>query len=448
MKNNDKRTAFKQTFSELRPFLTLWLTQSFSALGSAMTNFALVIWLYNRTGSALTTALLTVCSYAPYVLMSIFAGAISDRWNKRAVLLWCDTLAALCTVGVLVLLRTGQLDAWHLYALNALNGLMNTVQSPAADVAVTLLTPEKHYQKTSGLRSFSNSLVTIITPVFATALVTLLGVEAVIAFDLLTFGAAFLSLLFLIRIPEVEKPAQAKEGMLTAAKAGLSWLSQNLGILWLMLFLAAINLIASIYNAALPALVLSRPYGGEMVLGVLNTATGIATLLGSLLVTLLPTPKSRVKTICNTLLISMSTENFLLSLGRSPWVWYIGAVLGWLVIPIMSANLDVVMRSRIPAHVQGRVYSVRNSLQFFTIPVGYLLGGWLVDNVFEPLMARTDSRLLIGLFGTGKGSGAAFLFLLIGFAGVAVCLIFRRLKHIRALEEAGGETDETPAVQA
>ncbi len=430
-----KRSSFAQTFGELKQFLALWLTQSLSALGSAMTNFALVLWLYGSTGSALTTALLAVCSYAPYVLVSIFAGAVSDRWNKKAVLLVCDSLAALCTLVVLYLLRTGQLAAWHLYLLNALNGLMNTVQSPAADVAVTLLTPEKHYQRTSGLRSFSNSLVTILTPVFATALVALAGTEAVIAFDLFTFGAAFLSLLLVIRIPEAEKPAQKKEGILKAAAEGLRWLVQNPGILWLILFLAAINLIASIYNAALPALVLSRPFGGERVLGILNAATGIATLLGSLLVTVLPTPKSRVRVICNTLLISMSTENFLLSLGRSPWVWYLGAVLGWLVIPLMNANLDVVMRSRIPAQVQGRVYSVRNSLQFFTIPLGYLLGGALVDHVFEPLMAQTDSRLLTGLFGTGKGSGAAFLFLLVGFAGVAVCLVFRRVRAIRQLEE-------------
>ena len=423
------KQSFKQTFHELRSFLLLWLTQSFSALGSAMTNFALVIWLFERTGSALTTALLTVCSYAPYVMMSIFAGAISDRWNKKTILLVCDTLAAICTVVVLYLLRTEQLEAWHLYALNALNGLMNTVQSPAADVSITLLTPEKHYQKTSGLRSFSNSLVTILTPIFATALVTLVGVEAVIAFDLFTFGAAFLSLLFLIRIPKAAVAQEQREGMLRAARAGLSWLGKNPGILWLMLFLAAINLIASIYNAALPALVLSRPYGGETVLGTLNASTGIATLLGSLIVTVLPAPKSRVKTICNTLLISMSTENFLLSLGRSPWVWYAGSILGWLMIPLMNANLDVVMRSRIPAAVQGRVYSVRNSLQFFTIPLGYLLGGWLVDSVLEPLMATlTDGHFLLRLLGAGKGSGAALLYLIIWGLGIGVVVV-SMVKH-------------------
>lgn len=92
---------------ELRSFLILWLTQSFSALGSAMTGFALIIWSYQTKGSALTTALLSVCSYGPYVLMSIFAGAISDRLNRKTVMLVCDTLAALSTVVTMAMLRGG-----------------------------------------------------------------------------------------------------------------------------------------------------------------------------------------------------------------------------------------------------------------------------------------------------------------------------------------------------
>ena len=81
-----------KTLNEFKFFIILWLTQSFSSLGSAMTNFALVIWLYQDSGSALTTALLSVCSYAPYVIMSIFAGAISDKWNKKQLCLYAIVL--------------------------------------------------------------------------------------------------------------------------------------------------------------------------------------------------------------------------------------------------------------------------------------------------------------------------------------------------------------------
>ena len=421
-----------KTLNEFKFFIILWLTQSFSSLGSAMTNFALVIWLYQDSGSALTTALLSVCSYAPYVIMSIFAGAISDKWNKKTVMLVCDCFAALCTVITLILLKTGTLAVWHLYILNALNGLMNSVQSPASDVAITLLTPEKHYQKTSGMRSFSNSLVSILTPVFAAAIVSFAGIEAVIAFDLITFTAAFCVLMFFIKIPEAPQKSENNETLLQSAKSGFVYLKYNKGILWLILFLSAINLIASINSSVLPAMVLSK--ANETALGLVNSCVGVATLFGSLVATFFPKPRSRIKVICNCLLFSMSTENFLLSFGNHTIIWCIGSVLGWMLIPLMGANYDVIFRSNVPKEVQGRVYSVRNTLQFFTIPVGYFLGGFLVDEVFEPFMENTEISLFTNIFGNGKGSGASLLFFIIGAAGVMVCLIFRRIKSLRKLE--------------
>ena len=431
----------KKLVNEFRSFLILWSTQALSALGSSMTGFALIIWSYQQKGSALTTALLSVCSYAPYVMMSIFAGALSDSWNKKITLLVCDSFAALCTVMVLILLRTGNLEIWHLYALNALNGLMNTVQQPASDVTISILTPKKHYQRISGMRSFSNSLVSILTPSAAAAILAISGVQAVLLFDLATFAAAFVSLLFFIKIPEADEKKKSsdqeeKTTVLQSAGAGLRYLRDNRGILDLILFLAAINLTASIYNAALPAMLLSREGGGEAALGIVNTAVGLALLAGSIITSVLPAPASRVKVICNTLLISMSTENFFLAFGRSVPAWCTGAVLGWICIPIMNANMDVLFRDSIPITMQGRVFSARNSLQFFTIPIGYFLGGILVDKVLEPFMASQNAgRITTLLFGEGKGSGAALLFFALALTGIITCLVFRRDPHIWALEK-------------
>lgn len=75
----------------LGPFLRLWSTQTFSALGSSMTSFALVIWAYEQSGSALSTALLSICSYAPYVLLSIFAGGHKEINRTN---LTCSDIAA------------------------------------------------------------------------------------------------------------------------------------------------------------------------------------------------------------------------------------------------------------------------------------------------------------------------------------------------------------------
>lgn len=422
-------------FAGMRGFAILWSTQTLSALGSAMTGFALVLWAYRQSGSAVTTALLSVCTYAPYVAMSIFAGALCDRWDKKRTMFFCDLFAALTTLAVLLLASAGRLRTGHLYILNALNGLMNTLQKPAADVTVSLLVPREGYQRAAGMQALGNALSSVLAPVLGSMLFAFAGLEAVIFFDLGTCMVALVALGGFVRVPAPEA-APKGESPLAAARAGLRFLRREKGVLHLIFFLAAINLIASMYNAALPAMALSRPGGGETALGWVNACTGMATLAGGAFVSLRNAPRSRVRVIQNALLFSMSTENLLLAVGRTPLVWCLGAVLGWLCIPAMNANMDALLRLRIPLAMQGRVYAARNTLQFFTIPVGYLLGGYLVDGVCTPLMAaQPPQSVLARLLGNGGGSGAALLFLGIAFAGVLVCLAFRADRQIWALEE-------------
>jgi len=424
------------TIKEMKQYLMLWASQAFSGLGSAMTSYALVIWSYTQEGSALVTSMLMVCSYAPYVIFSIFAGALSDRWNKKKTMLVCDSIAAVTTVIVLILLQSGRLEIWHIYILNAVNGLMNTVQRPASDVAVSRICPKKYYQKIGGMQYLSSSLNSILTPIIATAILGIAGIQIIILFDLASFMVAFIVLALWIRIPEEENPEEEKEKLMDSVKEGIQYLKKERGIFDLILFLAAINLVASIYEAAFPAMVLSRNGGSEKALGMVNAVIGVSTLAGSFLATFMKEPKSRVRVICNTLLFSMSFENFMLGLSQNVWIWCLGGFLGWIFIPLMSTNLSAIMRLHIPQNMQGRVFAVRNSLQFFTIPIGYFMGGMLVDYVFEPIMAvQKAESLLVKIFGAGKGSGAAFLFFVIAFAGIGVCLYFRRSRYIWELEK-------------
>lgn len=456
------KTKYRDTLSEMGPFLLFWSSQSFSSLGSAMTGYALVIWSYTQSGSALRTAMLMVSTYAPYVLLSIFAGALSDRWNKKRTMLACDFIAACTTVAALILLRSGILRIWHLYLINGIGGISNTLQQPASEVATTRILPKKYYQKVGGMRYLSNSCNSILTPILATAVMGLVGLEGVIFFDLFTFVTAFLVLAFLIRIPgdeingrpvaddagqndigqknadksdEGQEEIKRQDSVLTLVREGIVYLREEKGIFGLMMYLAAINLVASVYDAAFPAMMLSREGGSEQVLGMVNAVIGVSTLLGSLVASLVKKPKSRVRMVEYCLLFSMSTENFMLAFGRTPLVWCIGGFCGWILIPLMSGNLDAIYRLRVPEEMQGRFYAVRNSFQFFTIPVGYLLGGILIDYVFEPIMAsQTADSVLVCMFGAGKGSGAAFLFGVLGIAGVMVCLYFQGNKHIRELK--------------
>ena len=369
----------KNELFELKDFLILWSTQSISQFGSSITAFALTIWLYEKTGSSLSTAALTICSYTPYVLMSIFAGALTDRFNKKNTMLGCDVFAAICTITVFALFKTNRLMIWHLYVLNAISGLMNTVQQPASEVAMTLITPEKYYQKTSGFCSLSRSLISILNPLIATALYSFTGLNGVIAVDIGSFMVAFTALLFFIKIPE--NKSNKKEQILKLAEEGLVFLKENPLIMTLILFMSGVNLVASAFDATLPGYVLSNPKGSSSILGMVTSCSGIAMIIGSLIVSVLPKPKDRVKVIYLTMLCSLGTENFLLAFSREPVMWCIAQLIGWIFIPIMSANLDVILRSSIPVELQGRVYACRNTLQYFTIPIGLFLGGFMVDNV-------------------------------------------------------------------
>lgn len=429
--------TIRKDIINLKDYLVLWSTQFLSTLGSSMTSFALILWSYQAEGSALTTAILSVCSYVPYILMSMISGVISDKWNKKLVLITCDSIAAICTIITLKLLSDGNLEIWHLYCLNAVNGFMSSLQSPVSEVVVSLLVPKEYYQKTSGLQSLSNSLSSIITPMLAAALLSFGSIQLVIMVDLATFIIATVTLLFFVKIPKLDtKEHEDDIGFIESAKLGLNFLKEKKGIFYLMMFLAMINLSASMYNAALPALILSKMNDGVVSLGTVQTVSGVALLIGSLITTVASKPRSRVRVICNTLLISMSTENFFLAFGNSTYIWCIGAFLGWVCIPLMSANMNVLFREQIPIHLQGRVFSIRNAFQFFTIPIGYFLGGFLVDYCFEPFMKNQQpNSLLTQVFGSQKGAGAALLFLVLAILGTVTCLIFRKNKEIWKLEE-------------
>src|SRR3989339_93891 len=166
--------------SSLKDFFLLWSGQLLSKLGSSMTSFALIIWVYKTENTVMSATLLSVFSYLPYVLVSFLAGLIIDRFSKKKVLIFCDSVAALCTLCAFILILTGTLELWHLYLINFVSGFMNAFQDPASKVACTKIVPEKYYTKTNGLQSLSDSIISILTPVLATVILSLFGINMIL----------------------------------------------------------------------------------------------------------------------------------------------------------------------------------------------------------------------------------------------------------------------------
>lgn len=429
---------FFSLFQGLRTFLVLWASQSVSELGSAMTSYALIVWAYQNGGSVMDVSLLAVCSFLPSVALSFLAGAAIDRLNKRRVMLICDAVAAAGTLTVLWLSEAGTLQIWHLYLVNFALGLMNTLQIPASTVAVTLLVPKAQYGRAGGLQAFSSALTTILTPAFAVALLTLFGLRSVLLLDLASFFIAFGVLLFAIRIPEQVAPRGEKRkagGVLE----GVAYLRRDRTLFKTILFFAFINLLAYLSGGgSIPtAMILSRPGGGELALGAYSSAVGLGALIGSVWATLMRPPKHRRRLIFLSCALSFSLSDFLLGVGRAPWVWVLAGLIGNLPLPLLNANLSVVMRTRVPVELQGRVFAARDTLQYCTVPVGYLLGGLLVDRVFEPAMAADTllRRHLGPLVGVGPGAGMAAVLIASGILGPLACLLALRDRSLRSLDD-------------
>ena len=433
----------KHSLKQLHSFLLLWGSQTVSQLGTAMVDYAVIIWVYSRKGTASSVTLLTVCIFLPTIFLRFLAGSAVDRWNKKRIMLTADLLAACGTLAVFVLHSADVLQIWHLYVINFLLSLMNAFQEPASFVAVSMLVPKEHYVRASGLQGFSGAAVSILAPALGALLVSSGGLDLVLIIDLATFAFAFCVLLFLIRIPETEKKGTEEEPFSKTCLTGIRYLKDHKAILRITLFLAVINFLAKLGNdGMLSPFILGRTGNNQQVLGAVESFTALGVLAGSLMATLMKPAGRRTRLIFVTTGLVFA-GNIIQGLTSRPWLWCAAAFGSYLLAAVMNVNMNTMMRERIPVEMQGRVFSAKSTLESFTIPPALLLGGMLADTVLEPFM-QTDTpmkRALSGLAGTGKGSGIGLMFLVVGTAGMLIS--FTRLRKPVYRELDGDQTETT-----
>lgn len=412
-----------QTFVELHAFLWLWSSQSISAMGTAMTEYALVIWAYEQTGTAESLSMLTLCSFLPTILFRFIAGAVADRWNKKILLLTADLFAACGSLGILLLHTSVSLTFGWLYGINFLLSLMNAFQVPAAYVATSLLVPKEHYTKTGGLQAASGALISILSPLLGSVLLSFGGLEAVLLVDLGTFTVAWITLFFL-PIPSMAAEAWAKkESLWQNITSGFCFLRRQPILFRLILLIAFVNFLAKLgSDGQMPAFILSRTDHNQAILGAVQSAMALGILAGGSLITILKPPKNdtrRILCLCTFIFLA----GILFALSRNTVWWCIFAFLQYMCAAAMNVYWGARLRTAVPIAMQGRVFSTRDTIQNCTIPAGLYLGGMLADHVFEPVMA--NSSLIRAVFapvlGGQKGAGIALLFLLVSALGFAVC---------------------------
>ena len=407
-----------------KKYVILWLSQSVSGLGSSMTGFALVLWAYGQSHSAMSVSLMSFCNYVPYVFLSLFVGSFIDRHKKKTIMLVSDSIAAAGSLAVLAFLLAGCLEVWIIYAINAVVGITNAFQQPASAVATGRLVPKEKISNVSGMNSFSNNLIVVFSPMLAAFLFAAGGLPLILMIDLASFVFAFCILLFYITISE-KVQGKAYSSPFAGIAEGFAFLKKEKGILYIMLTMALINFCSRLtYENILSPMILARSSGDSIVLGTVNACMGIGGIAGGVIVSVKKESRHKAVAIYVPAALSFLFGDLMMAASQNVFWWSAAAVAASLPIPFIQASQNTILYRKIPAAMQGRVFAVRNAIQYSTIPVGIILGGYLADYVFEPFMASGNrlAGMLKMIVGDSAGSGMAVMFLCTGICGFTVSM--------------------------
>ena len=171
----------------LRNYMVFWLGQTLSQIGSSITNFAIIIWVYEQTQSPLSVALLSVSIWVPKIIFGMIAGSVTDRINKKAVILLSDSLTAVLSIAIFLLVFANSLVVWQIYVFNILTGLFSCLQRNASEVVQTVIVPKRYYISAEGMRSFSFGAADLVAPLAGTTLYIIAGMKLVVIVDIGTF---------------------------------------------------------------------------------------------------------------------------------------------------------------------------------------------------------------------------------------------------------------------
>ncbi|MBW3569777.1 MAG: MFS transporter [Gemmatimonadetes bacterium] len=421
----------------MRTYSAVWFGQMVSMIGTTLTEFGVSVWVYQKTGSATVFAMILLFSVLPGILISPLAGPLVDRWDRRKTMVLADTGAALSTLSMALLLISDRLEVWHILVAVSFSAACRAFQGPAWMASTSLLVPEEHLGRASGMMSFARSAAAIAGPLLAGVLVPVIGLQGVVLIDFATFLVA-VAILFAVRFPPTPRTqaAQAARGsLLKEAAFGWKYIASQPALRMHLYYFALVNMALSYVWALFPPLVLS--FAGPTLLGTVGSALGFGMLVGSLLMTAWGGPQRKVLGILGYgVLLSVC----LVLMGVRPWVPLValsmfGMTLG---MPILNGSFMRLWMPRIPPDVQGRTFAGMQVMVWSTQPIAYLTAGPLADRVFKPLLVEGGplAGSLGAVFGVGPGRGIGLLLATVGVFVLVVTAVAAMLPGFRTAEEA------------
>jgi len=381
----------------MRAFAVLWFGQIVSLIGSAMTWFAFTIWAWESTGKASALATISFFTFLPTVLFSPIAGVFVDRWNRKLVMLLSDLATAMGTLTIFLIYAFGVLQIWHIYIVGILAGFFTAFQYPAYAAGVTTMLSKDDYARAEGMLGSGRALSGMVAPIFAAALLGIVGLQGVMVIDLVTFLFAF-GTLILIHVPQPlrsEGGAQSGRTIWQDIRFGFQYIADKPGLKGLTILFIITGILFAVGATLMAPLVLSGTDNNGAALAAVQSTGAVGGIVGGVLLSLWGGAKRRIHNVFIGGAGACLLGVFWLGMGRSLIIWAAASFFFAFFEPFVEGGNIAIWQTKVSADVQGRVLSARHFLVQIPYLTGILIAGYLAETFSIP-----DILISVGILGS------------------------------------------------
>lgn len=405
-----KRSSFPK-------FLLLWVGELISAVGGGLTSFGLGVYVFQETGSAASMSLVTLLAFLSTLLLSVPAGVLADRYDRRLLMMLGDGCSALGILYILLCMTQGQAALWQICIGVFVSSTFSALLEPSYRATVTDLLTKVEYSKASGLVSLAGSARYLISPVLAGALLAVSDIKLLLIIDICTFFPTVFAAAF-VRKGIARKVSEHQDSFLDSLRQGWQAVTGNRGILILITVSAALTCFMGTFQILAQPLILD--FADSTTLGIGETVCASGMLVSSLFLGAKGIQGGYVKKLCLSLL---AAGVGMVGFGLWENIHFI-CLFGFLffaTLPFANNCLDYLVRVNIPDDLQGRAWGLIGFLSQIGYVVAYSAAGAMADGI----AAR---------FQMSVGRGAAWVIMAAGVLLGLTALLLYSFKSVRTLE--------------
>ncbi|MFD8728289.1 amino acid adenylation domain-containing protein [Streptomyces sp. NPDC059611] len=406
-------------------FLAVALGQLVTITGSALTEFALPVWIYMETGSMGKYALYAVIGMLPGILVGPLAGAVVDRLDRRRVMLAAGAVAGTTQGGLLTLLLSGSLHSWHIYVLLGMLSVALTFQRLAYASSVPQLVPKRYLGHANGITQMAFGFAQFIVPLAAVALMAGIGLKGILILDVTGYAVA-ITVLMLVKFPKT-LPWTRRESLVAEIRNGFAYSWKNRGFRAMLLWFAALNIFLSPLFLLVTPLVLS--FDSLESVARVAVAGGAGAILGGIAMGFWGGPqRNRMQGMLG-LAGLLAVASALVGVRADLWIIGIGAFGMSCALSMVNGVYTTIVQIKVPQRFHGRVFALNTLVAWSTLPIGHGIIAPAGSAFFGPMFEDGGSltSTVGALIGTGPGRGIGFMYLLFGAAMLALVVVGLRL---------------------